>query len=601
MDNQEEAKKLFLKGITFYQAEDFDGAVNAFLLALELTPNRPSILTNLSSAYLKLNQYSLAAEYAEKVISKEPSNLQAIFNLGMVEKSNKNLSRAISCFQKILLTDPHHISSHIEISLIYIEQKKYEEAFNQLHQVRNIDYQNEDALVLQGFIYSKLKNFRLALDIFNEAENYHPRNIEIKKKKSLCLVDLKMIQSANEVIDQALEINSLDEEALVIKGNLLIDSKKISEGLAIFEKIQKSENLSLKLIGLVKGYTEQNNLPAIQQIEQNYSINFEGTPKIYEYLGYFYLGLGEHDKSYDYFRKSALLFSESGYLDNRDDLLLSSSRLKHDIEQLQILEDRGLIDDSTSNYKNKLNTYLQSPQENLKIHQEILSQELNKIHYFPDYPFEGEALGKNDYFGIEEHFLNSKLKLVVIDNFLSEKALLTLRKYIEEATIWKTPYSNGYVGSVMATGFCSRVLLQISMQLQKAMPRVVGPHNLKQAWGFKYDQTMKGINLHADFARVNTNFWITPDDSCLDPTSGGLVVYDVPAPDDWGFYDYNANAENIRTYLEKNHSKSVTIPYKMNRCVLFDSTYFHATDQYSFKEGYTNRRVNCTLLFGDGI
>ena len=40
------------------------------------------------------------------------------------------------------------------------------------------------------------------------------------------------------------------------------------------------------------------------------------------------------------------------------------------------------------------------------------------------------------------------------------------------------------------------------------------------------------------------------------------------------------------------------VPYKMNRCVLFDSTYFHTTDEIHFKESYENRRINCTLLFG---
>jgi hypothetical protein len=39
----------------------------------------------------------------------------------------------------------------------------------------------------------------------------------------------------------------------------------------------------------------------------------------------------------------------------------------------------------------------------------------------------------------------------------------------------------------------------------------------------------------------------------------------------------------------------------MNRCVLFDSTYFHTTDDIHFKDGYENRRINCTLLFGKGI
>ena len=38
--------------------------------------------------------------------------------------------------------------------------------------------------------------------------------------------------------------------------------------------------------------------------------------------------------------------------------------------------------------------------------------------------------------------------------------------------------------------------------------------------------------------------------------------------------------------------------YKQNRCAMFDSKRLHETAKYNFKEGYKNRRINLTLLFG---
>jgi hypothetical protein len=32
--------------------------------------------------------------------------------------------------------------------------------------------------------------------------------------------------------------------------------------------------------------------------------------------------------------------------------------------------------------------------------------------------------------------------------------------------------------------------------------------------------------------------------------------------------------------------------------VIFDSNLFHATDRIAFRPGYTNRRINITLLYG---
>lgn len=38
--------------------------------------------------------------------------------------------------------------------------------------------------------------------------------------------------------------------------------------------------------------------------------------------------------------------------------------------------------------------------------------------------------------------------------------------------------------------------------------------------------------MHADHAAVNLNFWVTPDEANLDPSSGGLVVYPKAPPAD---------------------------------------------------------------------
>jgi hypothetical protein len=40
------------------------------------------------------------------------------------------------------------------------------------------------------------------------------------------------------------------------------------------------------------------------------------------------------------------------------------------------------------------------------------------------------------------------------------------------------------------------------------------------------------------------------------------------------------------------------VPHRANRAVIFDSDLFHETDDIAFKDGYLNRRINVTLLYG---
>ena len=117
-------------------------------------------------------------------------------------------------------------------------------------------------------------------------------------------------------------------------------------------------------------------------------------------------------------------------------------------------------------------------------------------------------------------------------------------------------------------------------------------------WGFKYDSSLGGIRIHADQAAVNVNFWITPDEANRNPDKGGLVIWDVSAPQDWDISKYNGDDDAVRAFLAETGSKPVTVPYRANRAVIFDSDLFHETDEIEFEKGYLNRRINLTMLFG---
>jgi tetratricopeptide (TPR) repeat protein len=199
---------------------------------------------------------------------------------------------------------------------------------------------------------------------------------------------------------------------------------------------------------------------------------------------------------------------------------------------------------------------------------------------------------------ISETWRTAQPQIVVIDDLLTAEALEKLRRFCLDSTIWRAIYDGGYLGAFPEHGFAPPLLAQIAEELRAVYPAILADHPLLHFWAFKYDSSLRGINKHADFAAVNVNFWITPDEANLDPEHGGLVVWDVAAPLDWDFARYNAADDDIRTFLEREKAKTVTVPYRANRAVVFDSDLFHETDTIHFKPGYENRRINVTLLFG---
>jgi Tfp pilus assembly protein PilF len=187
---------------------------------------------------------------------------------------------------------------------------------------------------------------------------------------------------------------------------------------------------------------------------------------------------------------------------------------------------------------------------------------------------------------------------VVVDDFLTQEALARIRRYCWGASIWNFANSAGYIRALPEHGFACPLLLQIDEEMREVYSTILKQYPLRYWWAYKYETERLGTHVHADFAAININYWIAPDEANLDPHTGGLIIWDKPAPLDWGFKEYNGSPESSRDFLRKSGAQSVTVPHRANRAVIFNSNLFHETDKISFKTGYMNKRINITMLYG---
>jgi tetratricopeptide (TPR) repeat protein len=202
-----------------------------------------------------------------------------------------------------------------------------------------------------------------------------------------------------------------------------------------------------------------------------------------------------------------------------------------------------------------------------------------------------------DYRAIQQAIVTGGQKVQIIDDFLTPDALDQLQKFCLESTVWRHPYKFGYVGAFPQDGFASVSLFAIAEELLAALGEAFGGYQLAQWWGFAYDAQLPGTDIHGDDADFSLNVWITPDSANLDPSRGGLVVWDKTAPSDWSFDDYNSGGDRVRQFLQDHNAESTVIPYRVNRAVLFEGHLFHRTDDFAFAPGFANRRRSVTLLF----
>ena len=189
-------------------------------------------------------------------------------------------------------------------------------------------------------------------------------------------------------------------------------------------------------------------------------------------------------------------------------------------------------------------------------------------------------------------------QIIVVDDLLTPEALEKLRRFCWGSTIWRDTHPEGYLTAMPEHGLACPLIAQIDEEMRAAYPGILGTHQLRYLWAFKYDSKLSGVGTHADPSLVTFNFWITADEANMDPDSGGLTVWDVAAPQDWKTQQYIGDTRGCQAFLKHAGGKAVTIPYRSNRAIVFSSALFHETDRMHFREGYTNRRINITMLYG---
>lgn len=506
--------------------------------------------------------------------SPPPGEVMLSTVLGEIAVATNDWMRAYTLALSVLSADPNNIHALVMASMANYEFGNIFESLGNATRANRVNSRAQPAILQLMLCYNKLGDFYSTVAAFNEIRGDSVGLPEIHAQLGVAYARLGNPDKARNAYRNAL--GSGHKPLTAIKGLL----KSLIDAGATRER----EELLKQYHNEIYGDIESVNALALDQL--------------------WHRDLAE---SHKLFRQSLALTVEYGAGYGNLVWPLPEPRLLHDCEQLELLKSRGKLAGSAIPALAALQPYCAQTGDPRKVfapagrEAEMLRDALAGFHHCPDPEYAGKALGQNDYGTIEESFFRSAPALVVIDNFLAPAALANLREYCEEATIWKSYFDNGYVGATLSGGFSPRVLLAIADELKQAMPGVIGNAPLTQAWAFKYDQRMQGINIHADFANVNVNFWITPEDACADKATGGMVIYDVPAPASWTFEDYNGKSGKMVAFINENNARSQRVPYRENRCVLFDSKLFHTTDEIHFKPGYCNRRVNVTLLFGKSL
>ncbi len=558
-----------------------------------------------------------AAGYRD-VLAANPDHIDAIHYLGMVAYQQGEIAQALDQVGSAARMRPDDSAILANLGMVLLAAGQSREVVRVLGKSLEIRPDQPNALLNLALAYSALGQPDEAADCYRRVLDLAPGLAAARLSLAQIMLNARRPERAREILDSGLALDPEDADLRLALGQSLEMAGDLAGATACFRHTADSHpGHRSRALTRLSGALRKQHLPGSALVAARSAAWADGGDHAaWRAVGQALKELGWLHQAADTFRRAHDLLRDSGGSDSELPTFSRTSRakLRHDIQQIEYLSDQGLADKSLHSIAKRLRLVMEGMPDSLPDGQVVslpspvrrrLRGIYNRCHRYRETPaLEGPAIDPGLVAEeIADDYQSRPPGIAWIDGFLTAAALESLRRFCLESTIWYDfEHRNGYVGAYLQDGFNCPLLLQIADELPRSLPQIFGDHVLMQLWAYKYDSRLDGIDMHADFAAVNVNFWITPNQANLDPDSGGMVIWDREAPPEWGVDEYNtydpAQQRRILDYLEREGASRLVVPYRENRCVIFDSDLFHKTDDIHFGDRYEDRRINVTMLYG---
>ncbi|HEX2957606.1 MAG TPA: tetratricopeptide repeat protein [Chitinispirillaceae bacterium] len=177
-------------------------------------------------AMIQNGAYNEAVTAFRKVVTREPDNFEAQFNLGFSYLGWGRYSNAVTELKKALSLNSRNAEVWSNLAIAYENLGKSSDAAGALQKAVDLDPQNIVARLNLGAMYANANQFAKAAAIFKQVIALDGVNQEALMNLSKCYIGLGQIAEAKQYLKQAAMGNPSNGEAHWELGNILWKKEK---------------------------------------------------------------------------------------------------------------------------------------------------------------------------------------------------------------------------------------------------------------------------------------------------------------------------------------------------------------------------------------
>jgi tetratricopeptide (TPR) repeat protein len=175
--NSEEPELLHLMALIYFNAAEFDHAVEWASRAIRKDP-RPSYLTTLGDALLRLGRLQEALQVFDKAVQLKPEDGDLWRQMGNALLKARRSGEALLCFQHAVKLNPTYADAAYKTGVLLKEEGRLEEALVYLDRSADAQPDHASTFALRGFVRASLRRYEQAIGDYELAIRLDPEHTQ---------------------------------------------------------------------------------------------------------------------------------------------------------------------------------------------------------------------------------------------------------------------------------------------------------------------------------------------------------------------------------------------------------------------------------------
>jgi len=175
-----EAVRFFTDGVRYQRAGRFAQAIEEYEKAIATDPSNLEALNNLGVLLKETGRLDQAADAFQRALALDPKYEKALNNLGVVRYLKGQYEEAIGLFRRAIIINPENVESYTNLGIIYLLAERLDEARVAFERALQLDPKHAETHYNLALLYERR-------GIWPRALNHYQRFLELSQPKHASL------------------------------------------------------------------------------------------------------------------------------------------------------------------------------------------------------------------------------------------------------------------------------------------------------------------------------------------------------------------------------------------------------------------------------